>query len=151
MTRLDWNTYFMEIAELASHRSTCLRRKVGAIAVRNNRILAVGYNGSPSGTKHCSELGGCIRQQLNIPSGERRELCRAVHAEQNLLIQAAIHGISLEGCDIYCNCSPCSDCFKTMISLKVRNAYFLERYPDELVKAFASEEEVLINMVQITK
>jgi dCMP deaminase len=139
MERPVWNDYFMSMAVLAAKRSTCLRRKVGAVAVKNKRILAIGYNGTPSGMQHCDEVGGCMRQQMNIPSGQRRELCRAIHAEQNLLVQAAIHGISLADCDIYCTCSPCSDCLKMMQNLGVKGFYYLEKYPDDLVDEFIKD------------
>ena len=148
-SRPSWQRYFMDIALLAAKRSTCERRQVGAVAVKENRILAVGYNGAPSGMKHCAELGGCLRKFHNIPSGERRDLCRAIHAEQNLLVQAAIHGISLQGCDIYCNCSPCSDCTKMLISLGVKRFYYLERYPDTLVDQFVEDAGMLMKLVKL--
>jgi dCMP deaminase len=147
--RPSWERYFMDMAVLASRRSSCERRKVGAVAVKDKRILAVGYNGAPSGLAHCGASGGCWRQKHNIPSGQKRELCRAIHAEQNLLIQAAIHGISLHGCDVYCNCSPCSDCAKMMISLGVKNFYFLERYPDELVDGFIADPGTKMKLIHV--
>ena len=99
MPRMPWPEYFMRIAHLVAERSTCLRRKVGAIAVGERRILATGYNGAPAGIAHCEEVG-CLREQLGVPSGERHELCRALHAEQNLLVQAAVHGVSLRGAEV---------------------------------------------------
>lgn len=101
MSRPSWDRYFLEIAKLVSSRSTCKRRKVGAVVVKDKRILATGYNGPPSGVAHCTEIG-CLREQLGIPSGERHELCRGLHAEQNAIIQAALHGVSLKGAEIYC-------------------------------------------------
>jgi len=100
-SRPSWDRYFMEIARMVATRSTCLRRSVGAIAVNERRILATGYNGTPKGLRHCDEVG-CLRQQYDIPSGQRHELCRGLHAEQNCIIQAAVHGVQLEGSTIYC-------------------------------------------------
>ena len=149
MNRPDWNHYFMKFALLASERSSCERRKVGAIAVKDKRILATGYNGAPSGLKHCQEIGGCWRQQNNISSGQRREVCRAVHSEQNIIIQAAIHGISLRGCDIYCNLTPCSDCAKMLISLGVKTFFYLERYPDDLIDKMLLDDGCMMNLIQL--
>ncbi len=104
--RPSWDEYFMGITELVAQRSTCLRRKVGAVAVRDKRILTTGYNGAPSDMKHCLEVG-CLREQNNIPSGQRHELCRALHAEQNVIIQAAYHGLSIAGSTIYSTTLPC--------------------------------------------
>ena len=101
--RPDWDNYFMKIAEIVSERSTCLRRKVGAVLVKEKRILATGYNGAPTGLPHCEEVG-CVRQKLNIPSGERHELCRGLHAEQNAILQAAYHGVSIKGSKLYITC-----------------------------------------------
>ena len=104
--RKSWDEYFMEIAEIVKTRSTCLRRQVGAVIVKDNRIITTGYNGAPSGLKHCTEIGGCERARLNIPSGQRHELCRALHAEQNAIIQAAKIGVSTEGATIYITLQP---------------------------------------------
>ena len=114
MQRMSWPDYFMNITYLVSERSTCSRRKVGAIAVKDKRILATGYNGAPVGIRYCLEVG-CLRDQLKIPSGQRHEICRGLHAEQNVIIQAAIHGISLKGADLYCTTHPCSFCCKMLI------------------------------------
>ena len=103
--RPDWDTYFLDIVELVSRRSTCRRRAVGAGLVRDRRILATGYNGAPSGLKHCLEIG-CLREQLNVPSGERHELCRGLHAEQNVIIQAALHGVITKSSTLYCTNHP---------------------------------------------
>ena len=113
--RASWPRYFMDIAHLVAQRSTCLRRKVGAIAVLDRRILATGYNGAPSGVPHCLEVG-CLRQQMGIPSGQRHEICRGIHAEQNVIIQAAVHGISLRGAEIFCTTQPCIICAKMLIN-----------------------------------
>ncbi len=107
--RPSWDRYFMDIVELVSMRSTCLRRRVGAVLVRDRRILATGYNGAPSGIMHCAERG-CLRDQMNIPSGERHELCRGLHGEQNAVIQAALHGVGIKGATLYCSNSPCIIC-----------------------------------------
>ena len=104
--RSDWTTYFMGIADLVAQRSTCLRRKVGAVAVKDKRIVSTGYNGAPSGIRHCAEVG-CLRQELGIPSGQRHEICRAVHAEQNVIVEAARFGIPLAGAELYCTTLPC--------------------------------------------
>lgn len=109
MERPSWQQYFMEMAYLASKRSTCLRRKVGAVLIRDNQIIATGYNGSPKGVPHCEDIG-CLREQQKVPSGKNQELCRGVHAEQNAIIQAAINGSSTRGAILYCTNQPCSIC-----------------------------------------
>lgn len=126
-----WDEYFMEIADLVKTRSTCMRRQVGAVIVRDNRILTTGYNGVPPKMRHCSEIG-CLRQELNIPSGERHELCRALHAEQNAVIQAAKYGISVEGSTIYITAQPCVICAKILIASGIKRIVFKGDYPDEL-------------------
>ena len=136
--RAPWSRYFMDITCLVAERSTCLRRKVGAIAVKDKRILATGYNGAPAGVPHCLEVG-CLREQLGIPSGQRHEICRGLHAEQNVIIQAAVHGISLKGSEIYCTHQPCLICTKMLINCGITKVYFLESYPDELAAAMIRE------------
>ncbi|MFW5488433.1 MAG: deoxycytidylate deaminase [Desulfovibrio sp.] len=140
-TRMPWPEYFMRIAHVVSERSTCLRRKVGAIAVRDKRILATGYNGAPAGLKHCLDIG-CLREKLQVPSGQRHELCRALHAEQNVIIQAAASGVSLEGATLYCTTQPCLICTKMLINVGIRTMYFSESYPDELAQDMLEEAEV---------
>ncbi len=147
--RMEWHEYFARIAIMVSERSTCLRRKVGAIAVKDKRILATGYNGAPSGIKHCKEVG-CLREKLNVPSGERHELCRGLHAEQNVIIQAALHGVSLKGADIYCTHLPCLICTKMLINCQVKNIYILEGYPDELSQDMLAEAGVSIIKLEIS-
>lgn len=137
----------MGITALVAERSTCTRRKVGAIAVKNKRILATGYNGAPAGMADCFETG-CLRQEMGIPSGERHELCRGLHAEQNVIIQAAVHGISLEGSDIYCTHQPCLICTKMLINCGIRNVYFANPYPDELAEGFLREAGVTCQLVE---
>ena len=129
--RPSWHEYFLQLARQAATRSTCLRRQVGAVLVRDKRILSTGYNGSPRGTAHCLDVG-CLREQMGIPSGERQELCRAIHAEQNAIIQAAVHGVAIEGATLYATLQPCILCAKMLINCGVREIYYLEGYPDEL-------------------
>ena len=130
-SRPSWDEYFMGITQMVAQRSTCLRRKVGAMAVRDKRILTTGYNGAPSNLKHCLELG-CLREQQNIPSGQRHELCRALHAEQNVIIQAAYHGLSIAGSTIYSTTLPCVICAKMLINSGVKRIVYLEGYADQL-------------------
>jgi len=141
MSRMPWPEYFMKIAHLVAERSTCLRRKVGAVAVRDKRILATGYNGAPSGLSHCEEVG-CLREQMGIPSGERHELCRALHAEQNVITQCAVHGVVLKGADIYCTTKPCLICAKLLINSQVNAIYYAQAYPDELTDQFLADAEI---------
>ncbi|MEZ4599100.1 MAG: cytidine/deoxycytidylate deaminase family protein [Syntrophotaleaceae bacterium] len=131
MNRPSWEEYFMEIARLVGSRSTCLRRQVGAVLVKDKNILATGYNGTPSGIRHCQEIG-CLRARLSVPSGERHELCRGLHAEQNAIIQAAKHGVNISGATLYCTNSPCIICSKMIINAGIVRIVFLEGYPDEL-------------------
>ena len=147
MPRPSWDEYFMAIAKLVSTRSTCLRRKVGAVLVKDRRIIATGYNGPPSGLKHPDEVG-CLREKLGIPSGERHELCRGLHAEQNAIIQAALHGVSTKGSVLYCTHSPCSVCVKMLINAGVTKVIYGEGYPDQLAKELA--EEANLPLVQFT-
>lgn len=144
--RPTWDEYFLQLARQASTRSTCLRRQVGAVLVRGHRILATGYNGAPRGVAHCLDVG-CLRDRLKVPSGERHELCRAIHAEQNAVIQAAIHGVAVEGATLYCTHQPCILCAKVLINAGVREIYFSEGYPDEFAVAMCEEAGVrLIRM-----
>jgi len=131
MPRPAWEDYFMEIARVVATRSTCLRRQVGAVLVKNRQILATGYNGVPRGLRHCEERG-CLRDQLGVPSGERHELCRGLHAEQNAIIQAAYHGVAIQGAEIYCTNQPCVVCAKMMVNANVVAVYFSGAYPDSL-------------------
>jgi len=128
----------MSIAQMVSTRSTCLRRKVGAVLVKDKRIISTGYNGPPSGLKHPEEVG-CLREKLKIPSGERHELCRGLHAEQNAIIQAALHGVSTKGSVLYCTHCPCSLCVKMLINAGVEKVIYKEGYPDWLAKEIARE------------
>ena len=130
MTRPDSDAYFLKIASVVAERSTCRRHHVGAVAVGNKHILATGYNGAPSGLKDCLELG-CLRDEMGIPSGERHEICRGVHAEQNVIIQAALHGISLEGSTIYCTHTPCVLCAKMLVNAKIKRFVSFGKYNDD--------------------
>ncbi len=129
--RPNWDDYFMEMAEVVKNRSTCLRRKVGAVIVKDKRILTTGYNGAPSNTVHCLDIG-CYRDKMNIPSGERAELCRGTHAEQNAIIQAAYHGVSIKDSVLYVTLQPCVLCAKMVINAGIKTIYFKGNYPDEL-------------------
>ncbi|NMA84505.1 MAG: cytidine deaminase [Epulopiscium sp.] len=129
--RPSWDEYFMEIVDVVKKRSTCLRRQVGALIVKDNSILTTGYNGSPRGCAHCEDIG-CMREQLNIPSGERHELCRASHAEQNAIGQAARHGISIKDSTLYVTCQPCSLCSKVIINSGITRLVYRGDYPDSL-------------------
>ncbi|KAF5426498.1 MAG: tRNA-specific adenosine deaminase [ANME-2 cluster archaeon HR1] len=137
--------YFMEIAEVVAKRSTCLRNKVGAVIVRDKRILSTGYNGAPRDMEHCLEIG-CIRDQQNIASGTRHELCRAVHAEQNAIIQSALHGVSVEGATLYCTHQPCILCAKMIINSKIKRVVYSNKYPDDEAINFFKKADVEINI-----
>jgi dCMP deaminase len=139
--RPTWQQYFMQMAYLAAKRSTCLRRAVGAVMVRDNQIVSTGYNGSPKGTPHCSEVG-CLREQQNVPSGQKHELCRGVHAEQNAIIQAAINGSSTRGAELYCTNQPCSICARLIINAEIKTVYVAETYPDALAEQLFKEAGV---------
>lgn len=130
-SRPSWETYFMDITALVARRSTCLRRAVGALLVKDKRILATGYNGAPSGIKHCVEVG-CLREELNVASGERHELCRGIHAEQNAIIQAALHGVSIKGATLFCTNLPCSICAKMIINAGIKRIYYRSGYADQM-------------------
>jgi dCMP deaminase len=143
MSRPSWDDYFMEIARLAATRSTCLRRHIGAVIVKDKKILATGYNGAPRGLRHCEEVG-CLRDQLGIPSGERHELCRAVHAEQNAIVQAATFGVSIRGATMYCTTQPCILCSKLLINARIERVVVAEEYPDELSLEMLAEAGVSV-------
>ena len=144
--RPDWNHYFMDITRVVASRSTCLRRKVGALLVLNKRILTTGYNGTPGGLSHCSEVG-CLRSELEIPSGQRHELCRGLHAEQNAIIQAAIHGVKIKGAALYCTHYPCAVCAKMLVNAGVSCLFLADNYPDELAKGFFTEAGIRASFI----
>ncbi len=147
-TRPSWDEYFMQMAELTAQRSTCLRRKVGAVIIKDKHIIATGYNGAPKGVPHCSELGGCERERLNVPSGQRHELCRAIHAEQNAIIQAATLGQSIEGGSIYITHHPCVICAKMIINAGIKRIVVKEGYPDELAVEILKQAGLKIVMLE---
>lgn len=136
--RPSWNQYFASITRMVATRSTCLRRHVGAILVKEKRILATGYNGAPTGLKHCIEVG-CLREKAAIPSGTRHELCRALHAEQNAIVQAAYHGIPIAGSTLYCTNKPCIICSKMLINAGIKRIFFDKDYDDDLADAMLDE------------
>ncbi|AFM43470.1 deoxycytidylate deaminase [Desulfosporosinus acidiphilus SJ4] len=137
-TRPSWDSYFMQLADVVAGRSTCLRRQVGAVIVKDKQILTTGYNGSPSGLQHCEQIG-CLRQSLSVPSGERHEICRAVHAEQNALVQAAKHGVAITGADLYTTHQPCVLCTKLLINVGIKRVFYRYPYPDQLSLDMAQE------------
>ena len=147
MNRPSWDEYFMQMAELTAQRSTCLRRQVGAIIVKEKHIIATGYNGAPKGLPHCEELGGCLREKLEIPSGERHELCRALHAEQNATIQAATLGQSIEGATIYITHQPCIICAKMIINAGISRIVIRRGYPDEMSRGMLREAGLKVELI----
>lgn len=147
MERLPWPDYFMGITWLVSQRATCMRRKVGAVAVKGKRILATGYNGAPAGVPHCLDIG-CLRQELGIPSGQRHEICRGLHAEQNVIVQAAVHGISISGATLYCTTHPCVLCAKMLINCGIERIFYAEAYPDELAASMLAEAGIPVERLE---
>ena len=145
--RPAWDDYFLDIVGLVAKRATCLRRRVGAALVRDRRILSTGYNGAPSGLRHCLSIG-CLREQKHIPSGERHELCRGLHAEQNAIIQAAYHGVSIQGAHLYCTNLPCIICAKMLINAGVRRIVYLDGYSDTLTREML--DEVGMELLKLT-
>ena len=144
--RPSWDEYFMQMAELTAQRSTCLRRHVGAVIVQDKHVVATGYNGAPKGVAHCAEIGGCLREKMGIPSGERHELCRALHAEQNAIIQAATLAQSIEGASIYITHQPCIICAKMIINAGIKRIVVKEGYPDEMSVKMLDEAGLKIVM-----
>lgn len=144
--RPGWQEYFIQMAVLVSKRSTCLRRHVGAVLVKDNQIISTGYNGAPKHSPHC-EVTGCLREKYNVPSGERHELCRGVHAEQNAIIQAALNGGSTKGTELYCTHHPCSICAKMIINAEIKRVYVLDAYPDKLSQELLKEADVELILI----
>lgn len=144
--RPDWDEYFMKLACEVATRTTCLRRAVGAVIVKDRRILATGYNGVPSGLKHCMETG-CLRQELGIPSGQRHEICRGLHAEQNAIIQAARYGIIIDGASIYVNTQPCVVCAKMIINSGIKEIVYKNPYSDELAMSMLEESGLILRTI----
>jgi len=143
MGRPTWDEYFMEVTRVVATRATCLRRQLGAVIVKDKRILATGYNGPPSGLAHCIDIG-CLRQEKGIPSGERFEFCRGLHAEQNAIIQAASYGVSIRDAVIYTTCRPCVTCAKMIINAGIRRVVYAFDYPDELSREVLAEAGITV-------
>lgn len=139
--RPSWDEYFMEITKVVAKRATCLRRQVGCILVKDKHILSSGYNGAPLGLSHCEEIG-CLREQFRVPSGQRHELCRGLHAEQNAIIQGAVHGVSIVGATLYTTTQPCILCTKMIINAGIKKIVFEGDYPDELSLSMLKEAEI---------
>ena len=139
--RISWDDYFMLFAVIAAQRSTCLRRQVGAVIVKDRMVLATGYNGQPRGVKHAAEVG-CIREKLKVPSGERHELCRGLHAEQNAIIQAAYHGVRIAGADIYVTNKPCIICTKMIINAGIKRIIYYRDYAAEDITTKLADEMI---------
>jgi dCMP deaminase len=144
-TRPDTDEYFLKIASVVAERSTCRRHHIGAVAVRNKHILATGYNGAPSGARDCLELG-CLRDELKIPSGTRHEICRGIHAEQNVIIQAGLHGVSLEGSTVYCTHTPCVLCAKMLVNAKIERFVSFGSYNDDTFVSLFREAGIKVDI-----
>ena len=147
MSRPSWKRYFMDITHLVAKRSTCIRRQVGAILVKDKRILATGYNGAPSGIVHCLDIG-CLREKNRVPSGERHELCKGSHAEQNAIVQAATHGTPIKDATLFCTNLPCSICIKLIINAGIKTVLYEEGYPDTLSEELIKEAGITLTKVQ---
>lgn len=146
-TRPTWDEYFMAIVDDVATRSTCCRRRVGAILVKDKRVIATGYNGGPTGLAHCLDIG-CLRQKLGIPSGQQHELCRGVHAEQNAIIQAARYGVHTDGSILYCTTQPCAQCTKMLLNAGVTEIVFREGYPDGLALELLNESQITFRKIE---
>ena len=143
--RLDIDEYFLKIASVVAERSTCRRHHMGAVAVRDKHILATGYNGAPAGAKDCLELG-CLRDELGIPSGTRQEICRAIHAEQNVIIQAGLHGVSIGGSTVYCTHTPCVLCAKMLVNARIARFVSFGKYNDDTFIELFKEAGIKVDM-----
>lgn len=143
MKRPSWDDYFLKVAALISQRSTCLRRKVGVVIVKDKRIISSGYNGAPTGLVHCEEIG-CLRMKMKVPRGERHELCRGLHGEQNAIIQAALYGVGLKETTLYATHQPCSVCAKMIINAGIQRIVIAKGYPDEMARAMLREAGIPI-------
>ncbi|MFC1655795.1 cytidine/deoxycytidylate deaminase family protein [Patescibacteria group bacterium] len=141
--RPNFDEVFMGISYQWAERSTCLRRKVGSVIAKDSQQLTAGYNGAPKGLKHCKQLGGCLREKLGIPSGQRHEICRGTHAEQNAITQAAKFGINIEGSTLYCNTHPCTICTKMIINSGITKVVYDSDYNDPLAKEILGEQKSL--------
>jgi len=146
MMRPSWDEYFMAITRTVAERSTCLRRRVGAVVILDKRILTTGYNGAPTGLSHCLDIG-CLREQQGVPSGERHELCRGLHAEQNAIIQAALSGVPIRGGTIYTTHFPCVLCAKMLINAGIKRVVYADGYPDLLSRELLAEAGLLVESI----
>lgn len=143
MNRPSWDSYFMSIATLVATRSTCLRRQIGAVIVKDKRILATGYNGAPTAAHHCIDVGKCLREEMGVPSGQRHELCNAVHAEQNAILQAAKFGIPIDGATLYCTNRCCFICAKMVVNSGITKVFYNYGYPDPQTEALFKNTRVI--------
>ena len=150
MERIDWNEYFMKMAFLISERATCIRRSVGAIIVKDNKILATGYNGTPKGIDHC-EVKGCYRLNNNIPSGQQLDKCNGTHGEMNAIIQAATTGVNIDGATLYCTTFPCNICAKMLINCNIKKIYYSGDYNDKISKELFKEANIKLIKYNINK
>ena len=139
--RIDIDKYFLKIASVVAERSTCRRHHIGAVAVRDKHILATGYNGAASSRKDCLELG-CLRDEQGIPSGEKHEICRAIHAEQNVIIQASLHGVSLERSTVYSTHTPCRMCAKMLVNARIKRFVTFGEYNDDSYENLFKDERL---------
>lgn len=146
--RPSWDEYFMTIAHDVSTRTTCLRRACGAVIVKDRQILATGYNGGPRGLRHCAEVG-CLRETRGIASGTHHELCRGIHAEQNAIVQAALHGIKIDGATLYSTTQPCVQCTKMLMNAGIVDIVFAEPYPDPLAEELLDEAGIVPRRVVV--
>lgn len=148
INRPSWDQYFMRMAFLAASRTNCTRRKVGAVIVKDKNVLATGYNGPPSNSAHC-DSAGCLRNIMDVPSGERHELCRGLHAEQNAIIQAAVHGVSIKDSVIYVTTHPCVVCAKMLINAHINEVIYADGYPDELSKLMLLDSDLNLRRFEL--
>lgn len=148
--RPDWDEYFLQLADLVASRSTCIRRHVGAVLVKDERIIATGYNGAPRGIKHCMEVG-CLRETLGIPSGQRYELCRGVHAEQNAIINAAYYGVSTRDTVLYCTNQPCIICARIIANAGIRRVVHRGNFQDSLALELLEEAGIKMELKSSTR
>ncbi|MDR1194983.1 MAG: cytidine/deoxycytidylate deaminase family protein [Endomicrobium sp.] len=146
--RPSWDEYFMKLAWLVAERSTCLRHHVGAVIARDKRILTTGYNGAAAATKDCTELG-CLRDELKIPSGQRHEICRAIHAEQNAIIQGGFHGINIKNSTLYCTHSPCVLCAKMIVNAGIKRVVACVGYPDQSFKELFNQAAIEYSSMEV--
>lgn len=142
LARPSWDEYFMEITKVVATRSTCLRRQIGAVIVKDQRLLSTGYNGAPCGLVHCGEIG-CVRAVNHVPSGERQELCRGLHAEQSAVVQAAMYGVPICGATIYSTHQPCASCTKILINAGIKRIVYQYSYPDKLAEQLIAEAGIV--------